>query len=306
MTGAHKMHAGGIDLATYSFSNLNVNLSSGSGSFYGFGCGNCHPTDNALHANGSVNIELTNNAANASTLRQKNGAGAGYVSGKCDNVYCHSDGYNAPTAANTPTWTGNFSVADRCANCHGNSPTTPGAHSAHVVGIHYDDIFNGTSGKLAAGSTGSVSHGLQGQATTLNCNICHSSTVASSANDNNTVCKTCHYTGGPGAVKGPATISDLSFHVNGAVDVALSNDTIITKAQVRTGSFVNYTAVFARNNGNYKNGANAFDSAKTPLNPNMFTAGVKGQGSCANIACHIGYTVKWNDTLTCDSCHKRL
>jgi predicted CxxxxCH...CXXCH cytochrome family protein len=313
LSGAHKTHMGSLNLSTFSFSSINANLSTGSGQtspyYYGFGCGNCHPTDNSLHANGTVNVELNNNATLASVLRLKNGTGAqyNYTTHQCDNVYCHSDGFNAPAAANTPSWYGSFAnTSDRCANCHGNSPTT-GAHSAHVVGIHYDDIFNGTSGKLPAGSTGSSSHGVAAQATTLNCNICHSKTVVTSANDNNTVCKACHFAGSSVAsLKGGVYVNDLSFHVNGSVDVVLQNTPIYSKAQMRPASFANYSGVWARNGGNYKNGAAAFDVSKQALVPTMWSAGVPGQGSCSNIACHVGNTVKWNDTLTCESCHTKL
>ena len=77
-----------------------------------------------------------------------------------------------------PTGTAARYTGDKCAACHGNSPAT-GAHAAHVVGIHADDIYSGTTGKLAtAGAVGtSAGHGDPAQSTTLSCNICHNTTI---------------------------------------------------------------------------------------------------------------------------------
>jgi predicted CxxxxCH...CXXCH cytochrome family protein len=40
----------------------------------------------------------------------------------------------------------------------------------------------------------------------------------------------------------------------------------------------------------------------------MWSPGTPGQGTCLNISCHVGNTVKWNDgaNITCESCHSRL
>jgi predicted CxxxxCH...CXXCH cytochrome family protein len=214
-------------------------------------------------------------------------------------------------------WNQNYSAVDRCAQCHGNSPTGVGAHAAHVVGIHYDDIFNGTSGKLIPGTTDSVSHGLSAQATTLNCDTCHNATVSYARNNRNTVCTTCHPTGTDTATTQSARVTSISKHVNGAVDVQFTTVNFVSKAQLRPGSFVSYTsgaAGWVRNKvatvEQYKNGATAFDVSKNPLSTTIvFTPGVPGQGTCANVVCHNmkgAQTVQWNQTLTCDSCHSSL
>ena len=145
----------------------------------------------------------------------------------CSNYYCHSDGKNTMVAGPTgnghaPAWTTTFATmgGDRCAKCHGNSPQTA-AHDAHQVGLHYNNVFNGTSGKLAAAAAGNSSHGVPGQSTTITCNTCHYKTMTVSTNDQNALCNTCHTKGVNGAlVKGNAKIADFTFHVNGKKEIA--------------------------------------------------------------------------------------
>ena len=308
LTGAHLVHMGAINVATQvTFYNYTANLSPATSDAtwqYGFGCASCHPLSVASHMNGSADVSL-GNVAGAGSLKAKNGAAVAYNADKsCSQVYCHGDGLNTPSST-TPVWTAHF-TGDRCASCHGNSPTT-NAHALHVVGIHSDDIYNGTSGKLAAGASGNVSHGVDARATTLNCNICHVNTVANSANDKNSVCAACH-DGVKAGLKGNASIAKLAFHVNGRVDVAFKPVKVVSKAQVRPASFNSYTTVWSRKAGAYKNYSGAYDTARNALNTaTMWTPGAQqGQGSCANVSCHVGNTVQWNATLTCDSCHTRL
>ncbi|HEY5975300.1 MAG TPA: CxxxxCH/CxxCH domain-containing protein, partial [Geobacteraceae bacterium] len=322
--GAHATHMNALttEMASrFSYDNYTANRSPASaGSQYGFGCASCHPVTSATHLNGSVQVEV-NNVAGVGSLRAKNNASSAVskvnviTSGSnvtCDQVYCHSDGFTALSASNgaATNWYVAFqSSAARCAQCHGNSPNTgakaglgSAAHAAHVVGVHQDDIFNGTSGKLAAGSTGSVSHGLAAQATSINCDTCHNVTITSTANDNNTACTTCH-TGAK--LRGESSINNLQYHVNGRANVDFKNIAIVSKAQIKPTSFSNYTSVWARSS--YKVDGTSFDTAKKSLvTSTMWTAGVAGQGTCANISCHNGYSVKWNDAVTCLSCHSRL
>jgi predicted CxxxxCH...CXXCH cytochrome family protein len=285
---------------------------------YGFGCANCHPVgptaEATYHINGTVEVVLdaTSGGTYASALRKLNTTGtAGYVSGTgCDLVYCHSDGKNTMVAngnGHAPAWNYVFTTAERCARCHGNSPTTA-AHNAHQVGIHYNDIFSGTSGKLSAVATGPSSHGNATQSTTITCNTCHYKTVTASGNDQNTLCKSCHT--GAGHLQGDMKIGNLSFHVNGKKEVSFKPSLqVVSKAQLRDSSFSNYSGVWVRNGGriNYKTGATAFDTAKVALTDTMWNAGA---GTCANIACHnlrTGQTVTWTDTtVDCQSCHSKL
>jgi predicted CxxxxCH...CXXCH cytochrome family protein len=190
--------------------------------------------------------------------------------------------------------------------CHGNSPNTGGktgspAHAVHVVGIHQDDIFTGSIGKLAAGSTGSVSHGLAAQATTIDCYLCHFTTLNVAQNDQSTACVSCHAS----KPRGNGRITNLANHVNGVTNVAFNPIALVSKAQVRDNSFTSYTAAFSRTT--YKAGAGSYDTAKKAFNTStMWTAGAQGQGSCANISCHNGKTVTWNASITCLSCHQDL
>ena len=322
LSAAHTVHAN-LNLATgVTFYNYTANKSTGSESVngvkYGFGCATCHPlVESTYHIDGSVEVQLDPATAGAGALPQKNAAGATINADKsCDLVYCHSDGKNTMVAGPTgnghaPVWTTTFAAlgGDRCAKCHGNSPQTA-AHNAHQVGIHYNNVFNGTSGKLAAAATGSSSHGVAGQSTTITCSTCHYKTMTVSANDQNALCNTCHTKGVNGAlVKGNAQIANFSFHVNGKKEIAFPTTPlkVISKAQLRTTSFSNYSGMWTRNGGIYKNSANAFDTAKTALSDSMYNAGT---ATCANISCHnlrAGQTVVWTDTtVSCNSCHSSL
>ncbi|WP_154650457.1 CxxxxCH/CxxCH domain c-type cytochrome [Geotalea daltonii] len=319
LSAAHTVHAN-LNLSTgVTFYNYTAIKSTGSeavnGVKYGFGCGTCHPlVESTYHMDGSVEVQLDPATVGAGALRQKNGVGAIMNGDKsCDMVYCHSDGKNTMVASgngHAPVWTTTFAAlgGDRCAKCHGNSPQTS-AHDAHQVGIHYNNIYNGTSGKLAAGASGSSSHGVAGQSTTITCNICHNKTMTAAANDQNALCNTCHTKGVNGAlVKGNAKIADFSFHVNGKKEIAfLPSLKVVSKAQLRQTSFSNYSGLWVRNGGNYKNGVNAFDTAKTAFADNMWNSTA---GTCSNISCHnlrVGEAVNWTDTtISCNSCHSKL
>jgi predicted CxxxxCH...CXXCH cytochrome family protein len=319
--GAHTRHAGGLTISSLPFYQYTSNKSAGSDAAtaanFAFGCANCHPVDSMKHLNGTIEVEL-NNIAGVSSLRAKNSAVANQVNGSvgtnvvtCASVYCHSDGKGGQTT--TLQWGQNYSAVDRCAQCHGNSPTGTGAHASHVIGIHADDIYNGTSGKLSAGSTGSVSHGIAAQVTTINCDTCHNATVTYARNKNNSACSTalCHPTSTDTASTQNARVTDISRHVNGQVEIKFLSTTFKSKAQLRDVSFVNYTggtAGWTRNLNQYKTGATAFDVSKNPLEGTIVWN--KTNQSCANVVCHnmkaATPAVKWTDTLTCDSCHPNL
>ncbi|GAB7027147.1 hypothetical protein JCM15764A_23950 [Geotalea toluenoxydans] len=318
LSGAHGKHTSGL-LSSVTFYAYTSNKSTGSDSIggYQFGCANCHPITTASHGDGNIDVDVRQLAtvSGGSSLKAKNGATATYNAGTgCDLVYCHSDGKN-PMVVNgnghAPVWTATLTASERCAKCHGNSPADT-THQAHVSGgIHADNVFNGTSGLLPAGSTGSVSHGIAGQQTTINCNICHSGTVTSARNAANSACVSCH---GGDASPVYGSIADLSNHVNGNVNVSFADTTIYSKAQLRPTSFAGYTSGttgWVRNGDNYKNGAAAFDYSKNKLAAQAtWTAGPAGQSSCSNVVCHnmkAGQpAVKWSDTLSCDSCHTSL
>ena len=273
------------------------------------GCGYCHPQSSSTHMNGSINLNFDpNDTGAANTLKAKNGTTQLYsqstgTSVTCSSVYCHSDGYLNGSSygyGTTPNWYGGTYAGDKCAGCHGNSPKGSAAHAKHVVGNHYNKINSGSGGLATAGNTDTSSHGNPNTSTTLNCNICHYNTVTMSGNDNNTVCATCH----TGLIlKGAMTIAAASAsHINGVVDVAFAPVQVKTKAQLRDLSITELTLNWQRNNG-YK-APGSYDSAKSALSTSiMYNSGSK---TCSSIACHNGFTVQWNSTISCDSCHSAL
>jgi predicted CxxxxCH...CXXCH cytochrome family protein len=310
--GKHSVHT---NIATGAYGDT---ADKSTGTSYDFGCGNCHPTAIGSHMNGT--IDLTLNSTHGGALKSKNNTTAddtGYTqtagsSVTCAAAYCHSNGMATPTFYGTNSnWYTDTYTGDKCARCHGNSPNTGGkvgsaAHSAHVVGIHVEDIYNGVSRKLpiGGGDTVNAAHGRNNRSTTLNCNICHALTVTSFANDQNSACIGCH-TGAAGP-KGDAAIADKSKHINGTVDVSFIASTIATKAQVAKTAFAAYTAAasgaWTRNKGIYKTYTSGYDVTKAMLSaaPTYTTA-----NGCA-VACHSNNTVHWTDTVTCTSCHTRL
>jgi len=261
--------------------------------------------------NGVVNLNFSpTDTGAAGTLKAKNAATPAFsqntrVSVTCSSVYCHSNGYNTGAGYGYQTsdnWYTAAITGDVCAKCHGNSPNSsrPGspAHGKHVVGIHYKSIYTGTGGLATAGTSDTSSHGNATTATTINCNICHSATVATSGNDTNTVCAACH---AGSAVKRTMVIASSSTsHVNGAVDVVFAGTPVRSKAQVRD-TITNAPEIadnWTRMNG-YKE-AGSHDMSVSALNSSTYSG-----GNCT-VACHNGNTVRWTSTVTCNSCHTEL
>jgi predicted CxxxxCH...CXXCH cytochrome family protein len=219
----------------------------------------------------------------------------------CSAAYCHSQGEG--TFVVSPEWYAG-SVSGSCDDCHGNSPST-NAHGKHIVGIHYDTIYSGTTGLATAGTGGTSSHGSATYSTTINCNTCHNNTVTASANDKNTVCATCH----SGSPQGDVAIAGASTaHINGAVDVAFEAINVKSKAQLRD----DITTVTELNDNwdrtasgvGYK-ASGAYDQAKNALS----TATIYNStyNSCAAAACHNGRSAVWTDTaVECTYCHSNV
>jgi len=203
-------------------------------------------------------------------------------------------------------------VATRCSGCHENAPSTD-SHLAHKVGIHYDDIYNGTTGLLpASGAVGvNAGHGDPAQSTTIGCNICHYNTVTTARNKYNNSCSTasCHgnTTGSNVDATGAARIGNLAFHVNGSNNVVFAPATIVkSKAQMAANTFASYTggiAGWSSAGRVYKDGtAASFDRSK-----NNLTVGSYVGGNCSNISCHNGVTANWatgfGSAQDCTMCH---
>ncbi|MRR52333.1 MAG: CxxxxCH/CxxCH domain-containing protein, partial [Rhodocyclaceae bacterium] len=334
-SGAHAKHISATAVPTL----YNYTANRSTAAEYNFGCSNCHPLSSTNHYNTVINVTLKNNEAGVGSLRAKNSAtavginvansgitGTSKSSIRCTMAYCHSNGNAANLIyATTPDWYGGSFTGDRCANCHGNAPNTTIAGSkshynnrflgytstpgGHQIGIHAMGIYSSASGLAKAGTTGKSSHGNAATATTISCNICHYATVTTARNDDNVVCKACHYAGNAvGAQVGnPAVIADRSKHVNGLVNVDFQPVSMLSKAQVRQKYYVThaYSSVWKRNGGYKVSGA--YDSAKAPFNTaTMWDGATK---TCSNIACHMGNSVKWTDNngaTECFSCHGSL
>jgi predicted CxxxxCH...CXXCH cytochrome family protein len=83
-TGAHSIHSG-VGAVGYGLTGSFATASN-----YQYGCGECHPTDIAMHLNGSVDVNLSSNGALNGSLKEQNSPAATYSGGSCSGVYCHS------------------------------------------------------------------------------------------------------------------------------------------------------------------------------------------------------------------------
>ena len=125
--GAHLAHYGDLQkppVATYGDLRVVTDYAPGGSSKYIFGCGHCHPTDEARHGDGVLDVDLSPAGAPASSLKAKNAPTASYAGGACSGVYCHSSGQQTPTYVASPPWSGTF-AGPRCAGCHTNPPAYP-------------------------------------------------------------------------------------------------------------------------------------------------------------------------------------
>jgi predicted CxxxxCH...CXXCH cytochrome family protein len=257
-------------------------------------------------------------------------------------MYCHSNASRIEAESNVKdntslAWTDTYAAhpeLDRCAQCHGNQPTT-GAHAAHSVGVHTfnevtlenggvgivldGNIFNGVSGKVPITNKPNTAHGNPNNSTTISCYICHNVTVTSKANDKNYKCSPCHVGGAYNASpKGLAAISNLKNHVNGLREVEFEPVHVLSKAQIRpkgpnktNSTFDFYSGVWTRTS--YKNMSTlSFDRAKVALNTaTMWHYSSARASNCSNISCHNNNFVKWNldnyhDPNKCMDCHNAL
>lgn len=278
-----------------------------------YACGFCHPSDSSNHRNGIVNLDMDPTHSLPGTVKTKNDSTGPWfsqtVSGAdvtCVAVYCHSNGYISPVTSKyvyktTPNWysVSPWAALDRCSQCHGNSPNTggtlgSGAHVKHSVGIHFDDTFSGTAGKMA------TAHG-DGNSTTINCNICHSSTVQVWYNDKNPTCSACH-NGSTAPLKGTMAVAPANTnHVDGSVDVTFPNPlNLKTKAQLRDdiATVPTLNDSWSRSNG-YKKLTPTVSHDLTRTTP------VYSAGTCSSTACHNATPMQWNQTgpLQCMVCH---
>jgi predicted CxxxxCH...CXXCH cytochrome family protein len=328
-TGSHTVHFGGT--ATEAAYGDDSNISTAT--TYKFNCGNCHPLNMTSHGDGVVEVELYN--ASATGFKANNPSTASYDSNnkQCSNVYCHSDGRDATvrTYQTTPQWGSTF-AGNKCAGCHGDPPMYAnggagtasanshytanefmGTEGGHLVGLHWDNIYDAQNGGLLArgGTVGSgAAHGDPNTSTTISCNLCHAATVNwTSSTQYSTLsgagtafaCANCH-DGTQAFANASGVITDKSKHVNASRDVQFASITFKSRAQLRDQSFTDQIQPlgWTRNNG-YKTGATSYDSVN-------LTGSYNSSTKTCTTACHLNQPVQWGDNtgVTCNSCHTGL
>ncbi|ABQ24292.1 CxxxxCH/CxxCH domain c-type cytochrome [Geotalea uraniireducens] len=330
--GLHTVHIRDmLSAGMVAFYNFTGNRSVGT--YYRFGCANCHPTDTAKHRNGQVEVTFNKNKAGAGYLTTLNNLVSddtgGYTKGgannfTCETVYCHSNGRTLSLVAGdyrqTPNWYGGSFGGNRCGGCHDNPPqyagqshyvaesslgdngTPPYAESGHMVGIHFMNTYvgNNMNGYLGYSSSGSMAHGNPALATTISCYTCHSGIVSSSQIDTYAMSGTssnfrCEacHTSSSRTRLQPGEIVNASLHINGAKDVAFAPISIKTKAQLANVA----NALGWSRSGNYK-ADTSYDSA------DLSVATWNAQTKTCLTACHVNQPdITWGAQLKCVSCH---
>lgn len=255
-------------------------------------------------------------------------SGGSFVTGKCYNLYCHSDGRTNPK---TVDWTAGTTLD--CSGCHGIATTTdPNAlsakHANHVnnavrLGTNYgcvdchatavsdnntiSDTTKHVDGSidLAGTKLGTVSAG------SCATSYCHSNgkgnfEPATWTQTTSLGCKSCHgksnATGAPDylnpGVGGAVNANSHGKHVSTAADCVNCHSKTTT---------VNGTAIIA--GSQHTDGFNNYTS---------YTAGGKTFGrlankTCSNISCHSSngkvlnvVPAQWGAVLNCSGCHLTL
>lgn len=152
---------------------------------YAFGCGNCHPSDFALHMNGTTNVDLSR--PGTASLKERNDAGASYdlATGTCSGVYCHSGGQASPSFRTSPAWTSVTGIG--CNGCHDNPPRyasggagTPTANSHLGLaddGWEYGHFLGLPGPHHGSRHGGGASSDPTRDATPMTCESCHFDTT---------------------------------------------------------------------------------------------------------------------------------
>jgi predicted CxxxxCH...CXXCH cytochrome family protein len=272
-----------------------------------FGCGECHPTEGVSHPINGLNVDVdpAGESPTAGSPKLKNAAQSVAITSRssvtCSSVYCHSSGETSPAYQTSPDWYGG-SISGNCNDCHGNAPST-GTHSNHLVGIHYETLYDGASGLMSSGGASAAAHGDAASSDTIGCQTCHNNTVSVTVNDQNSICATCH-DGGTAPLQGNMAINTGgSTHLNTQPDVVFDTlSSYKSRAQLRD----DITTVTELNdnwtrNGGYK-AAGSFDQMK------VATPSYAG-GACSNVSCHNGITTPtWTTGFAgdCSKCHTSL
>lgn len=256
-------------------SELPANNTSG----YTYNCGVCHPLDHSRHRDGKVDMELAGASSKGIKALSK---GASFDAGArtCLNVYCHN-------FKPTPAWGTTFDAAGRCRSCH-DTPPRSDAHfnvaqgTGHLLGIHWDSADG--HGKDA------------GKEYMMGCNTCHYAVIAKEDTTFTHLtkgkpgvfsCNRCH-------TPVPGEIRDHSLHVNGKPDIAFSPVKLRSRAQLLF-EIKGWKRVIG------KGSRGAYDETSALLNTASYNRENK---TCLDVACHLGVPVRWDEKVTCASCHK--
>jgi predicted CxxxxCH...CXXCH cytochrome family protein len=335
-TGAHLAHYGDTSkppLADYGDLKLLADYRPAGAAYYMFGCGNCHPIDGAKHMDGVLEVELSDAAAPAGSLKARAAPGASYVGGTCSGVYCHSSGQESPVYAATPGWTSGVTLG--CNGCHDNPPRYPsGGAGTATANSHLVLADDGWELGHYAGLPGPWHTSYHGawiagrDAAPITCQACHYQTTdpASTGPSGfywldttgnyrldlagadparltssawlNSQCATCHAPGGV-APEGQGRVLPLR-HVNGTRDVAFDPRTAI-------GNLFGYPGAPAPATAPYW----AVLSDASVFSAGLGTASYDpATKTCSNAACHLKQTsVSWGlvpvGNASCNNCHQQ-
>ncbi|GAB7025098.1 CxxxxCH/CxxCH domain c-type cytochrome [Geotalea toluenoxydans] len=336
LSGAHAAHIGNlISAGMISFYNFTANRSTGS--FYRYGCGNCHPAaDDTTHRNNVVEIILRKNKPGASYLVSLNNLITTDTGGftktaadnfTCETVYCHSNGRTTGTAEvpvagdyrQTPNWYGTF-TGNRCAMCHDNPPryagqshyvaesslgdngVRPFAETGHMTGIHYMNTYvgNNKNGYLGYSSSGNMAHGNSALATTISCYTCHSGIVSSTKIDTYAMYDTS------------SDFRCATCHKPGSRTPLQAGEITDTALHINGAKEVRFAPITIKTKAQLANVANAlgwsrsggyktdtsYDSA------DLSVATWNAQSKTCLTACHVNQPgITWGAQLKCVSCH---
>lgn len=305
-TGAHVAHFSlGASAASYGATAVD-NLSTPTG--YAFACGTCHPYDENLHNNGTVDVELASALAQPGTMKSRSPLTATYVpggtlhsdangitytEGSCSNVYCHSGQTVSSPGPVGPPLLGNDGLP--LVDARGN--------------LRYDYYPLSTSTAYSSISWGDANPG---------CTGCHGNTPRTSAPDvmagtgdthswideggwewlhawnmgfSPISCRTCHY----GTVTSAPTVTRDAMYVAQYPSLPIDNKSMHVNG-VRD---VIFDPV---NLQNYRR--NSYSLASTSWDPQTRT--------CSTVPCHLNQTQpEWGKpyrgegwgSVECDQCH---
>lgn len=313
-TASHLKHYGGtVAQAGYGATGIAQDLTPDAGA-YVMNCGNCHPTDQAKHGNGVLEVELYDPLAPTGSLKALNPGSARYAAGdtlfqddrglvyskgSCSNIYCHSyKSWNTPTGVpaysssctpavpadlatttNYKTVTWEAAPLD-CAGCHANPPQTSYPGNGGGAGDSHawlsDDFGSGSIEFLHKNNM----YFETGNSEPLACMYCHNDTVREQSSFTRIETASTTYVN-----MGSVPIGNFSRHVNGVNDVAFEK-----QIAVPTISYPFGTPWTGQKLSNA-----SYDTATR---------------TCSNVACHLLRTnVKWGTPYKggvvndCERCH---